>query len=74
MTHRWLWLTLSILALVACSEKEQTLGSKKDGAAYAGTSNGYSAPGWKAGDKHSWEQQLRTRGQYGMNDHGRAPD
>jgi hypothetical protein len=25
------------------------------------------------GDKNSWEQQLRARGQYGMNDYTRAP-
>jgi hypothetical protein len=29
--------------------------------------------GWKAGDKTSWEQQLRARGQYGQDDHSRAP-
>jgi len=74
MKHRFLWLSLCALALAACSEKDQTLGSKKDGVAYAGTPNGFSDAGWKAGDKNSWEQHLRTRGQYGMNDHTRAPD
>jgi hypothetical protein len=74
MTHRLWWLTLCVVALTACAEKEQTLGTKKDAAAYAGTTNGYAAQGWQAGDKNSWEQQLRTRGQYGMNDHTRAPD
>jgi major membrane immunogen (membrane-anchored lipoprotein) len=74
MTHRLLLLTCCVLALTACGEKDQTLGSKKDGVAYAGTANGFSAQGWKAGDKNSWEQQLRTRGQYGMNDHSRVPD
>jgi hypothetical protein len=67
-------LCLSGLVLTACAEKDQVLGSKKDAAAYAGTPNGYAAPGWQAGDKNSWEQQLRVRGQYGMNDHSRAPD
>lgn len=74
MKYRFLLLSLCAVALTACTEKDQTLGTKKDGVAYAGTANGFSAPGWKAGDKTSWEQQLRTRGQYGMNDHGRVPD
>jgi major membrane immunogen (membrane-anchored lipoprotein) len=72
--NRCLLLCLSVLALTACAEKDQTLGTKKDGVAYAGTANGFAAQGWTAGDKNSWEQQLRTRGQYGMNDHTRAPD
>jgi hypothetical protein len=61
------------MALTACSEKVQVLGTRKDAAAFNGTTNGFSAQGWQAGDKNSWEQQLRTRGQYGMNDHTRAP-
>ena len=72
--NRLFLLCLSLLALSACGEKDQMLGSKKDGAAFAGTTNGFSVQGWKAGDKNSWEQQLRSRGQYGMNDHTRAPD
>jgi hypothetical protein len=71
---RILLLCVCVLALSACAEKEQSLGSKKDGVAFAGTANGFAAPGWASGDKNSWEQQLRTRGQYGMNDHTRAPD
>ena len=74
MTHRCALLILCFMALVGCSEKDQTLGTKKDGAAFAGTQNGFAVSGWQAGDKNSWEQQLRTRGQYGMNDHTRAPD
>jgi hypothetical protein len=35
--------------------------------------NTYAAPGWKAGDKTSWEQSLRARAQYGQNDYTRAP-
>ena len=74
MKHRVLLWSLCITALVACTEKEQVLGSKKDAAAFAGAANGFVAPGWQAGDKNSWEQQLRARGQYGMNDHTRAPN
>jgi hypothetical protein len=71
---RFFLLCLMGWVLTACSENDQLLGSKKDAVAYAGTPNGFAAPGWKAGDKNSWEQQLRSRGQYGMNDHIRAPD
>ena len=38
-----------------------------------GTAASYSAAGWKAGDKTSWEQSLRARAQYGQNDYTRAP-
>jgi hypothetical protein len=70
---------LTVLALAgavglsACGEKPQTLGTKNDATAFSGVSNAFAAPGWQAGDKNSWEQQLRARGQYGMNDHTRAP-
>ncbi len=74
MTSRFLLCALCITALAACTEKDQILGSKKDAAAFGGTTNGFIAQGWQAGDKNSWEQQLRTRGQYGMNDYTRAPN
>ena len=52
------------LALGACSEKAQTAGTKKaDEAAYRGTTNGYTAAGWKAGDQVAWETQMRQRSQ-----------
>ena len=77
MISRISWLPLLTLAgvvgLSACGEKPQTLGSQNDATAYSGVSNAFVAPGWQAGDKNSWEQQLRARGQYGMNDHARAP-
>ena len=66
-------IVLSVAALTACGEKAQTLGTKNDATAYSGATNGFVAPGWQAGDKTSWEQHLRARGQYGMNDHSRAP-
>ena len=57
---------LSSLAAAAClsgcGEKPQTLGARKNGvAAYYGVENPFMAPGWKAGDKTSWEQALKTR-------------
>ena len=60
------------VTLTACGDKAQTLsGTKHDGAAFEGTTNPYSASGWKAGDQKSWEQQLRARGQYGQNEYTR---
>jgi hypothetical protein len=73
MMSRLSFVVLSFAALTACSEKAQTLGTKNDATAFSGVSNGFVAPGWQAGDKNSWEQHLRARGQYGMNDHSRAP-
>ena len=63
----------ALLSLVACGEKPQTAnGARRDTAAFQGTSNPYNAPGWKAGDKTGWEQQLRARGQYGQNEYTRV--
>ena len=64
---------ISVAALSACGEKAQTLGTKNDATAFSGATNNFVAPGWTAGDKNSWEQHLRARSQYGMNDHSRAP-
>ena len=59
--------------LTACGDKAQTLsGTKRDGAAFEGTTNPYNAPGWKAGDKTSWEQQLKARTQHGQNEYTRV--
>lgn len=66
-------LTAAALALAACSDKPQTAGGvKSDTAAYQGTSNPFNAPGWKAGDKTAWEQQLKTRAQAGQNEYNRV--
>jgi major membrane immunogen (membrane-anchored lipoprotein) len=64
---------LSMVALTACGEKAQTLGTKNDATSYSGATNSFVAPGWTAGDKTSWEQHLRARAQYGQNDNTRAP-
>ena len=65
---------LTILAgLAACTEKPQTLGSRKsDSLASAGTGSAYVAPGWKPGDQASWDEQMRTRAQQGQNEYSRA--
>ena len=69
---RTLAFAASLLALAGCSEKPQELGANKsDVPAFQGTGSNFTAPGWKPGDKTSWEQQLRTRGQ-GQNDYAKA--
>jgi hypothetical protein len=73
MMKRMSLIVLSVAALTACGEKAQTLGTQKDATAFSGANNAYVTQGWQAGDKNSWEQHLRVRGQYGQNDHSRAP-
>lgn len=60
--------------LVACGDKPQELtASRSDAASHTGvtTSAVFTAPGWKAGDKAGWEQQLKARQQNGQNDYSR---
>lgn len=69
---RALLLAAVLAALSACGEKPQALQtSKKDVAAYAGTGKAFANPGWKQGDKASWESQMKARNQYGQNDYTR---
>jgi len=60
-------------ALSACGEKSQALGSGKQGTPpWDGTGvAAFTVPGWKPGDKASWEGELRARTQYGQNDYQR---
>ena len=63
----------ALLSLVGCGEKPQSLGSvKQDTASFQGTGLPYAAPGWKQGDKSSWEQHLKTRTQQGQNDYAKV--
>ena len=60
-------------ALSACGEHPQTgAGIRSDAAPYVGTGSNFTEPGWKAGDKASWEAQLKTRLQYGQNEYPRT--
>ncbi|MEY4651457.1 MAG: hypothetical protein RI884_38 [Pseudomonadota bacterium] len=62
---------VGLMALAGCGEKPQGMGGvKSDTAPYQGTGMAYTVPGWKAGDKTSWEQQLKTRAQ-AQNDHAK---
>lgn len=70
---------LSLLALAtgaaalsaACGDQTQTIGSnvKVDAQAFQGTGMPYASPGWKQGDRTSWEQHLKTRAQQGQNEY-----
>jgi predicted small lipoprotein YifL len=64
----------AMVALAACGEKPQTLGSsaKQDAAAYSGTGKPYAETNWKQGDKTSWESALRARTQSGQNDYAKT--
>ena len=63
------------LGLAACGDQPQEMnaaGVKQDGAPYTGVGKSqYVQSGWSAGDKTSWEQQLKARAQYGQNDYTR---
>ena len=66
---------LLVTGLTACGDKAQELAGqpKLDAAPYTGTGvKVFTESDWKAGDKNSWAQQLKTRAQYGQNDHSRS--
>ncbi|MCG2592123.1 hypothetical protein LZ009_04940 [Ramlibacter sp. XY19] len=66
--------SLAVLAFAGCAEKEQTAsGIKSDSASFQGTSRQFVAPGWKPGDRASWEQQLKVRTVQGQNDYAKVP-
>ena len=73
MMQRTLMAAAALLALGACGEQPQTAtGIKSDSPAFQGTSMPYQAGGWKAGDRGSWEQQLKVRTQNGQNDYAKV--
>ena len=61
----------AVLALIGCGEKPQAMkdNAKQDTAAFQGTGMPFTSPGWKVGDKASWESQLKTRTQNGQNEY-----
>lgn len=63
----------AIVLLSACGDKPQSAGGvKNDVAPYQGVDNKFAAPGWKAGDKTSWEQALKARTQNTQNEYTRT--
>ena len=70
--HLTLAAAVAALALTACGEKPQTgMGIRSDAPPYAGTGSNFTQPGWKAGDKSSWEAQLKARQQNTQNEYPR---
>ena len=73
LVHSTLAAAVALVALTACGEKPQTgAGIRSDAVPYAGTGSNFTEPGWKAGDKASWEAQLKARQQYGQNEYTRT--
>ncbi len=69
---RLVLMTAAVMALAACGEKPQTgYGVKSDVPAFQGAKDPFVAPGWKPGDKGSWEQRLKARAQNTQNDYVR---
>jgi hypothetical protein len=70
MRHGVTLLALGIatsFGLAACGEKPQVAAAtgerKTDAKGYTGAAADFTAPGWKAGDEASWQQQLKQRAQ-----------
>lgn len=65
-----------MLSLAACGEKPQTLDAsakKVDAQPWSlsdAANPAFKAPGWKAGDKTAWDNQIRQRNQ-AQNDYAR---
>ncbi|HEX6704238.1 MAG TPA: hypothetical protein VF169_05710 [Albitalea sp.] len=54
----------ALLAGLAACEQPQTVTTRKtDAKPWQGADNAYLASGWKAGDRGSWEEQMRARAQ-----------
>ena len=68
-------IAVALFGLAACGESPQTANRvKQDNALFQGTGKSapFTANGWKAGDRNSWEQQLKTRTQQGQNDYAKV--
>ncbi len=65
---------IAAAALVACGDRQQTAATpSKDAVPYSGTGvASFTASGWKAGDKTSWEQQLKARMQNSQNEYSKT--
>lgn len=65
-------LTSVVVALSGCGEKPQTNAVAKSVVpAYMGAQDPFVAPGWKPGDKHSWEMALQSRALNTQNEYSR---
>ena len=74
---RALWVLCTVLAAAmgsaACGESTSgtKTAKKSDAKSWEGAGSTYAAPGWKPGDKASWDEQMRLRIQ-SQNDYARA--
>jgi hypothetical protein len=74
MTLKTVWVLAALaLSLAACGERQQTAQTRKSDVkpSEGGANPAYAAPGWKAGDQASWDEQMRNRAQ-GQNEYSRA--
>ena len=75
MSARIVMMAAAALLLSACTEEPQTLrhGNATDqGKPYFdGTGSNFMAKGWTAGDKGSWQQEMKTRMQRGQNEYSK---
>jgi hypothetical protein len=62
-----------VIGLAACGDSSTGVkaAKKADGKSWEGAGTTFAASGWKAGDKASWDEQMRTRAQ-SQNDYARA--
>ena len=62
--RRLISIPLAVLAvswLVACTEAPQTVATKGNTPAWMGAKDPFVVPGWKVGDRASWEQHMQAR-------------
>jgi hypothetical protein len=72
--HSVILAAIAATGLAGCAEPDQAAtGLKGDEQAFAGTGRQqpFMAPGWKPGDRASWEQHLKVRTQGGQNDYAK---
>ncbi|MEO5659646.1 MAG: hypothetical protein ABIQ90_07605 [Polaromonas sp.] len=64
----------ALAGVSACGERPQTMSSGNIGdvAAFQGAKDPFVAPGWKPGDKSSWEQALKARMQNSQNEYSKT--
>lgn len=74
MIRAGLLIGAALFLLAACGEKPQDMatGKKPDAPAWQGVQNANADPGWKAGDRESWEAHLKLRTQRGQNEYSRG--
>ena len=52
---------LAACLIVGCTESPQTVATKGNTPAWMGAKDAFVVPGWKVGDRNSWEQHMQAR-------------